>query len=93
METTNNGTQIMVYREEGKSRIPCACKFCHASKLLLLSIVEVHFKWDGRDPWIRRSVMGDDPIIGWPEVGKYVVNSDGEESDNEFNVEGKDQHD
>jgi hypothetical protein len=37
--------------------------------------------------------MGDDPIIGWPEVGKYVVNSDGEESDNEFNVEGKDQHD
>jgi hypothetical protein len=73
--------ELRLAEKKGRARIPCPCRFCHAGKLLPLSTVELHLKRDGRDPWIRRSMMGEDPVGGWPTVGQYVVHNLNDEVD------------
>jgi hypothetical protein len=34
--------ELELVERKGRARIPCACRFCHAGKLLPLSAVEVH---------------------------------------------------
>jgi hypothetical protein len=83
--------ELRLAERKGRARIPCPCKFCHAGKLLPLSAIELHLKHHGRDPWIRRSMMGEDPVGGWPEVGEYVLDNASEGGVNEVPVEGSDQ--
>jgi hypothetical protein len=79
--------ELQLAERKGKARIPYPCRFCHASKLLPLSTVELHLKHDGREPWIRRSMMGDDLVGGWPKVGMYVANNGTEEVDNDMDID------
>jgi hypothetical protein len=51
--------------------------------------VQIGVKRDGRDPFIRRSMMGEDPIEGWLEVGKYFVAYEQQKSNNEFHIQGE----
>jgi hypothetical protein len=44
------------------------------------------------DPWIQRSMMGDELVEGWPKVEEYVINNDGEEFEYEVIVDSNDQH-
>jgi hypothetical protein len=76
--------ELRLVEMKGRLRIPSTCRFYHAGKFLPLSIVEVYLKRDGRDPWIQRSMMGEDLEGGWPDMGEYVVAYEGETSNTEF---------
>lgn len=65
-------TELRVATEKNILSYPCPCKDCHGGRRKRIHVIRSHHMSVGRDPFLTSSMIGGDPIDGYPPHGIWV---------------------
>ena len=65
-------TELRVATEQNILAYPCLCKDCRGGRRKRIHVIRTHHTSVGRDPFLTRSMIGGDPIDGYPPYGVWV---------------------
>ena len=65
-------TELRVATEQNILAYPCPCKDCHGGRRKRIQVIRTHHTSVGRDPFLTRSMIGGDPVDGYPPNGVWV---------------------
>lgn len=65
-------TELRVATEHNIQSYPCPCKDCHGGRRKRIHVIREHYSLIGRDPFLTKSIIGGDPLDGYPPRGIWV---------------------
>ena len=65
-------TELRVATEHNIQSYPCPCKDCHGGRRKRIHVIREHHSSVGRDPFLTKSIIGGDPLDGYPPRGIWV---------------------
>jgi hypothetical protein len=65
-------TELRVATEGNIQAYPCPCVNCHGGIRKTINVIREHHTSVGRDPFLTKSIIGGDPLDGYPPQGMWV---------------------
>ena len=65
-------TELRVATERNIQAYPCPCVNCHGGIRKTINVIREHHASVGRDPFLTKSIIGGDPLEGYPPQGTWV---------------------
>jgi len=59
-------TELHVATEKDVSVYPCPCNDCHGGRCKCIEMIKSHLTTVGRDSFLLKSIIGGDPLDGYP---------------------------
>jgi hypothetical protein len=77
-------TELRVATENNVHTFRCPCKDCKGGRRKSIQVIRQHHAAVGRDPFLQKSLLGGDPLEGYPPGGIWVedVRCDGDVVEN-----------
>jgi hypothetical protein len=65
-------TELRVATEGNIQAYPCPCVNCHGGIRKTINVIREHHTSVGQDPFLTKSIIGGDPLEGYPPQGMWV---------------------
>ena len=65
-------TELRVATKQNIQFYPCPCVNCHGGVRKPIHVIKQHHTSVGRDPFLTKSIIGGDPVGGYPACGIWV---------------------
>ena len=65
-------TELRVATKLNLRRYLCPCRNCHGGRCRSIHVIRKHHVAVGRDPFLTKSLLGGDPLNGYPPNGLWV---------------------